>query len=173
MIFIWLDPYEKMEQLSCLHLSLLLRNEQVTDPLAVGWRWSTVTTRFMLCIYHFIQVNGCIITPVVKARACHHEVLGSSPIMTFFSIFSLLWYFFVFCSAWASNNWAYCFFSFTNPDLLVHPWPNFFYYFLFLIFVLFLFFYNIFYLLLLLLLSLLLFLLIKKSTKIFYLFICI
>ena len=79
MIFIWLDSYEKMEQLSCLHFPFLLRNGEVTGGLAGGWRWSVFRACFALHIYHFSYINGCLATQVVEARACDYRDLGSSP----------------------------------------------------------------------------------------------
>ena len=122
-----------MKQLSFCHLPFLLRNEEVTGTPARGWRWSH---QDLICLTYllFFYMNGCIATPVVKRAPVNLWDLGSSPSGTHF-VFLHIFHFLTFLQgAWAFG--PFCVF-FTNepPCLLMHPWPNLFYFLYFIYFI--------------------------------------
>ena len=138
MLFIGFDSWEEMPKLSCLKFLFLLRDEKDTGPLAGGWRWSVIRAHFVLYIYCFVYINGCIATPVVRQRAFHAKGVGSSPSAAIFPHFFIFFLFLSHNRCAGPQQLGLVIFASLPPSwLFLTPLAQF--YFLFLIFILFIF----------------------------------
>lgn len=135
--------------------------------MAGGWRWSSFRTWFMLHIYCFVNINGCIAIPVVKCAPVNLWDLGSSPSGILLALFHIFLPIFVWNRRLGLQTVGLYFFAnFWLPAYVYTPGPTFIYFIIFIFLFYLHFIFSSLFLLLFLLLLLLLILLIKNP-KIF------
>ena len=120
-----------MGQLSCLHISFLLRNCEVTGSMAGGWRWSYIQDITCVMYLLFCQCYRMYSHPCGKGSV---RVYGRSwvqhPALPFGSIFHI---FTLFCTPGPTLFYLFHFYLFL---FLILFYFSFFYYFLLLLLLL-------------------------------------